>query len=74
MARKQSKRPDVSVQVRRLIETCGISRYEIAKRTGIDDSTLSRFIAGERGLSCKALDALGQLFDLEVIMHANLES
>lgn len=71
---KRSKQPNVSAQVRRLIETCGISRYEIAKRTGIDDSTLCRFMAGERGLSCKALDALGRLFDLEVTMHAKLES
>lgn len=71
---KRNKRPDVSAQVRSLIESCGISRYEIAKRTGIDDSTLCRFMAGERGLSCKALDSLGRLFDLEVVMHAKLES
>ena len=69
MAKKRRKRLKVSNQVRQLIETCGMTRYEIAKRTGIDQSALARFMSGERGLSSKALDTLGELFDLEVVMH-----
>jgi len=56
MGKKRKNRKRVSDQIRRLVETCGISRYEIAKLTGIDDSALSRFMSGERGLSMKALD------------------
>ena len=74
LAKKTNKRPDVSDQVRRLVETCGISRYEIAKRTGIDDSALCRFVSGERGISCESLDKLGRLLELEVVRHAKLES
>ena len=63
------KRQNVSDQIRRLVDTCGISRYEIAKQTGIDDSALSRFMTGERGLSMTALDTLGKLLDFEIVMH-----
>ncbi len=69
MGKKRTRRRRVSDQLRRLVDTSGMSRYEIAKRTGIDPSALSRFMSGERGLSTKALDKLGQLLDLEVVMH-----
>jgi len=59
----------VSDQIRRLIDSSGLSRYEIAKRSGIDQSAISRFMTGERGLSTTALDTLGKLLDLEVVMH-----
>ena len=62
----------VSDQIRSLIESCGISRYEIAKRTGIDQSALTRFMSGERGLSTPALDVLGGVLKLEVIMRRPL--
>ena len=44
-----------------------MTRYEIAKRTGIQQSALSRFMAGERGLSTLTLDKLVELLDLEVV-------
>lgn len=56
----------VSYQLRRIIDDCGLSRYEISKRTGIAESTLSKFMYGERGLSMKALDRLGQCLELTV--------
>jgi len=46
-----------------------MSRYEIAKQTGIEQSALSRFMSGERGLSTSTLDRLGELLDLEIVMH-----
>lgn len=69
MKKKGKKRRKVSDQIRRLIDSSGMSRYEIAKRTGIDQSAVSRFMTGERGLSMTALDTLGELLDLEVVMH-----
>lgn len=69
MSTKRKRRTKVSDQIRRLIRTCGLTRYEIAKRTRIDQSTLARFMSGERGLSMKALDTLGELLDMEVVMH-----
>ena len=63
------KRLTVTDQIRRLVDSCGMSRYEIAKRTGIDQSAMSRFMSGERGLSSTALDALGELLDLQVVVR-----
>jgi transcriptional regulator with XRE-family HTH domain len=56
----------VSDQLRRILDECGLSRYELSKRTGIDEGTLSRFMHGERGLSMKALDRLGEYLRLTV--------
>ena len=59
----------MSDQIRRLVDASGMSRYRIAQITGIDQSALSRFMSGERGLSSTALDALGELLDLQVVVR-----
>ena len=69
MAKKRTGRPKVSEQVRRAIKDCGLTRYRISQLTGIDQASLTKFMSGERGLSSKALDTLGKLLDLEVVMH-----
>jgi hypothetical protein len=66
MRTKQTKFTD---QLRAIVENCGKSRYQIGKETGIDESTLSRFVHGERCLSGKALDALGACLGLQVVME-----
>lgn len=66
MAKRKRKRK-MSEQVRDLIDGCGISRYELSKRTGIAQSTLARFMSKERALSQRALDAIGEELALEVI-------
>jgi transcriptional regulator with XRE-family HTH domain len=68
MARKRA--PLVSDQIRALIRSCGVSRYEIAKQTDIDQATLSRFMAGNAGLSSKALDRLGSYLDIQVVQRS----
>ena len=52
--------------MRREIERSGTSRYAISKATGIDQSTLSRFVSGERGLPMKTLDILADYLDLNI--------
>jgi predicted XRE-type DNA-binding protein len=69
MARKRARRPKVSEQVRRAIAGCGLTRYRISQLTGIDQASLTKFMSGERGLSTTALDTLGELLDLEVVMR-----
>src|SRR5213594_809483 len=56
-------------QLRRAIINSGLTRYQIAKETGIDESALSRFYYGERGLSMEALNALGECLELEIVMR-----
>jgi transcriptional regulator with XRE-family HTH domain len=66
MARVPSKLTD---QLRQLIDECGLTRYEIAKRTGIDESALAKFYNGHRGLSMEALNILGSCLGLEIVMR-----
>jgi transcriptional regulator with XRE-family HTH domain len=64
MAKKQAKK--LTDQLRQVIDDCGRTRYEIAKRTGIDESALAKFYNGRRGLSMEALNALGEFLQLKV--------
>ncbi|HUT12137.1 MAG TPA: helix-turn-helix transcriptional regulator [Thermoguttaceae bacterium] len=74
MGKKRKQKPTLSDQIRRLIESSGMSRYEIARQTGIEQSVLSRFMSGERGLTTLTLDRLGELFDLEVVHRGRKRS
>lgn len=51
-----------------------MSNYEIAKQAGIEQSALSRFMRGERGLTTATLDKLGELFDLEIVCRQSPKS
>jgi hypothetical protein len=44
-----------------------LSRYRICKTLGIAESTLSRFMSGQGGLSMEYLDALADLLDLDIV-------
>ena len=58
-------------QLRQAIDDSGLTRYEIAKRTGIDESALAKFYNGHRGLSMSALNALGEC--LQLTIHLGLQ-
>jgi transcriptional regulator with XRE-family HTH domain len=57
----------LSDQLRAAIELSGLSRYRISKEIGLDQSAMSRFMNGERGLSMEVLDRLGLLLELRVV-------
>jgi hypothetical protein len=61
-----SRRRSFSDQIRRAIEESGRTRYAIWKATGIDQAALSRFIAGNAGLSLDAIDKLADYLDLNI--------
>ena len=69
MAKRMSKQPKLSEQVRQAIETCGRTRYRLSKETGISQSMLSRFMAGDRGLSMAALDVLAENLGLQIVVR-----
>ena len=46
-------RDDVAV-LRRAIQECGLSHGELARRTGVSQPQLSRFVRGERSLRIDA--------------------
>jgi transcriptional regulator with XRE-family HTH domain len=64
--RKPNKLTD---QIRQAIDESGLTRYRIAKETGIDESALAKFYNGHRGLSMDALNALGDYLELTIIMR-----
>jgi transcriptional regulator with XRE-family HTH domain len=66
MAEKRIKK--LTDQLRQAIDDCGLTRYEIAKQTGIDESALAKFYNGHRGLSMEALNALGEFLQLKIVL------
>jgi transcriptional regulator with XRE-family HTH domain len=67
MAKKEkTKRVLISEQLKQLIEGSELSRYRIAKETGISQATLSGFVNGKRSLSLANIDKIGEILDLEV--------
>ena len=68
------KRDTLTDQLRHVIQTCGVSRYRVWKETGVAESTLSKFMTGERGLSMEALDAIWRYLDLEVVQRKRKRS
>jgi len=60
-------RESITDQLRKAIESAGVSRYEIAKQTGVAQQTLSKFVLRERGISLTALDAVAEYLGLELV-------
>jgi hypothetical protein len=55
-------------QLRQAIDDSGLTRYQIAKATSIDESSLAKFYNGHRGLSMDALNALGKFLQLTITL------
>jgi Cro/C1-type HTH DNA-binding domain len=49
------------------IERSGMTRYAIAKATGLPQSQLSRFVHGQEGLSVDSIDQICELLGLRLI-------
>lgn len=56
----------ISNQLRKYIETAGVTRYKIAQETGIAQSVLSRFVHGKAGLDLVSVDRLAEFFNLSL--------
>ena len=61
------KRNTITEGIRRAIEESGLSRYAIAKASGVSEAALSRFMSGKRGLTTATLDRLADVLELEVV-------
>ena len=66
MAKKRGKL--LSDQLRQAIDDSGLTRYRIAKETGINEGALCQFYNGHRGLSMESMNALGELLELKITM------
>ena len=66
MGKKQVKLSD---KVRRAVDESGMSRYAICKAIGLEQATMSRFMAGKGGLLMTKLDELAELLDLYIVIR-----
>ena len=57
-------KPKLSDELRAAIEASEMSRYRISQETGIDQATLSRFMAGKGGLGLDGIDQIARLLGL----------
>ncbi len=65
MAKRRATK--LSDQIRQAMDDSGLTRYRIAKEIGMNESALGKFYNGERGLSTKMLDRLGEYLGLAII-------
>ena len=52
--------------LRKTILSCGMTRYEIAQRSGVSESILSRLINGHGGITVSTLDKLAPVLGLRL--------
>lgn len=58
--------PPIYDDIRNAIGASDMSRYRIAKKTGIGEPQLCLFMAGKKGLSVEALETLAHCLGLEI--------
>ena len=65
MGKRKTRKPAaLSDQLRHIIEAGELSRYEIAKQSGVDASQLHRFVRGTGRLTTDSLDKIGVVLKL----------
>jgi transcriptional regulator with XRE-family HTH domain len=66
MGKRKGDSELLSEQLRRIIESGDMSRYELAKRSGVDASQLCRFFHGKGRLTTDSLDRIGMVLGLSL--------
>jgi transcriptional regulator with XRE-family HTH domain len=51
----------------------GIEQAELARRAGMSEAMISRFLRGERGLSPGAIDEVLNVLGLEIVIRPRLD-
>jgi hypothetical protein len=58
----------LSERLKEQVRKSGYSGYKIAQETGVDEATISRFLAGKGGLSLDNIDKLSAFLRLELVV------
>jgi transcriptional regulator with XRE-family HTH domain len=61
------KHEPLSASIRRLIDSCGLTRYELSKRSGVTEASLSRFMSKQTGLNTESLDKLASACGWKIV-------
>jgi len=61
-----TKRKPIREQLKEAILNADVSRYRIAKETGLTEASLSRFLNDVAGLSLDSIDKIGDYLELDI--------
>jgi transcriptional regulator with XRE-family HTH domain len=64
---KNKPKPTLTAGLKAAIDQSGVTRYRIAKDTGILETSLSRFMRGETSLRLDKADELADYLGLELV-------
>lgn len=64
---KNKPKPTITAVLKAAIKESGLTRYRIAKDTGITEATLCRFVQGETSLRLDKADVLADYLGLGVV-------
>lgn len=70
MTSRTPKQPPASEVVRDAIRESGLPIRELARRTGVEASALSRFMSGKVGISLTTFEKVGAELGLRVVWEA----
>ena len=71
MTPRTPKQPPASEVVREAIGASGLPIRELARRTGVEPSALSRFMSGQVGISLTTFEKLAPELGLRVVLEAH---
>lgn len=69
MPHKKTRQPTITGQLRHAIKESGLTRYEIWKRSGVDQGALSRFVNGKQSLTLNMVDKLAGVLGLVLLSN-----
>ncbi|MEX2169676.1 MAG: helix-turn-helix transcriptional regulator [Pirellulales bacterium] len=61
------KLPPLSDQLKDVLVNGGVTRYRIAKDTGVSEQTISKFVNGHQLIGLGTVDILGQYLGLRLV-------
>ena len=64
----------ITEEVTRAIETCGMTRYALAKESGVSQGELSRVVAGQRSMTLQTLDRLAPFIGVDIVVKRPLRA
>lgn len=65
--RSGEKLAPLSEQLKAAILDGGVTRYRIAKDTGISEQTISKFLNGHQNIGLRTVDTIGQYLGLRLV-------
>ena len=57
----------IDTQLRRAIKRSDMSRYELSKRSDVDQASISRFLSGERDLRLRSASQIAKALKLTLV-------